>query len=151
MINMNKGIVIQNLTNNYGKYGITREVLEPLIDDGVKEGFTYDLIYLSLEAELSKLAGQEFFCTSEDMARAFDMPVEEMNRIIEEAREDYEMSVFSMYEDTIKFDMPLELLVKVIKPDVVSTIYTDRIFDVETGMYITEFDSEKVFEEDFNY
>ena len=148
---MNRDTVVQNLTNKSGKYGITREVLEPLIDDGVKEGFTYDLIYLSLEAELSKLAGQEFFCTSEDMARAFDMPVEEMNRIIEEAREDYEMSVFSMYEDTIKFDMPLELLVKVIKPAVVSTIYTDRIFDVETGMYITEFDSEKVFEEDFNY
>ena len=37
MINMNKGIVIQNLTNNHGKYGITREVLEPLIDDGVAE------------------------------------------------------------------------------------------------------------------
>ena len=46
------------------------------------------MIYLSLEAELSKLAGQEFFCTSSDMARAFDMPVEEMNRIIEEAREE---------------------------------------------------------------
>ena len=86
--NMNKGIVIQNLTNNYGKYGITREVLEPLIDDGVAEGFTYDLIYLSLEAELSKLAGQEFFCTSSDMARAFGMSDEEMNRIIEEAREE---------------------------------------------------------------
>ena len=85
---MNRETVIQNLTNNYGKYGITREVLEPLIDDGVKEGFTYDLIYLSLEAELSKLAGQEFFCTSEDMARAFNMPVEEMNQIIEEAREE---------------------------------------------------------------
>ena len=88
MINMNKGIVIQNLTNNYGKYGITREVLEPLIDDGVAEGFTYDLIYLSLEAELSKLAGQEFFCTSEDMARAFGISDAEMNRIIEEAREE---------------------------------------------------------------
>lgn len=86
--NMNKGIVIQNLTNNYGKYGITREVLEPLIDDGVSEGFTYDLIYLSLEAELSKLAGQEFFCTSEDMARAFNVSEDEMNRIIEEAREE---------------------------------------------------------------
>lgn len=86
--NMNKGIVIQNLVTNYGKYGITREVLEPLIDDGVAEGFTYDLIYLSLEAELSKLAGQEFFCTSEDMARAFNVSEDEMNRIIEEAREE---------------------------------------------------------------
>ena len=85
---MNRETVIQNLANNYGKYGITREVLEPLIDDGVKEGFTYDLIYLSLEAELSKLAGQEFFCTSSDMARAFGMSDEEMNRIIEEAREE---------------------------------------------------------------
>lgn len=85
---MNRETVIQNLTNNYGKYGITREVLEPLIDDAVKEGFTYDLIYLSLEAELSKLAGQEFFCTSEDMARAFNVSEDEMNRIIEEAREE---------------------------------------------------------------
>ena len=85
---MNRETVIQNLTNNYGKYGITREVLEPLIDDGVKERFTYDLIYLSLEAELSKLAGQEFFCTSEDMARAFGISDAEMNRIIEEAREE---------------------------------------------------------------
>lgn len=85
---MNRETVIQNLTNNYGKYGITKEVLDPLIDDGVAEGFTYDLIYLTLEAELSSLAGQEFFCTSEDMARAFNMPVEEMNRIIEEAREE---------------------------------------------------------------
>lgn len=88
MINMSRETVIQNLTNNYGKYGITREVIEPLIDDGVAEGFTYDFIYLSLEAELSKLAGQEFFCTSEDMARAFNMSVEEMNRMIEEAREE---------------------------------------------------------------
>lgn len=86
--NMNRETVIQNLTNNYGKYGITREVLDPLIDDGVKEEFTYDLIYLSLEAELSKLAGQEFFCTSEDMARAFGISDAEMNRIIEEAREE---------------------------------------------------------------
>lgn len=85
---MNRETVIQNLVTNYGKYGITREVLEPLIDDGVAEGFTYDLIYLTLEAELSKLAGQEFFCTSEDMARAFNMPVDEMNRIIEKAREE---------------------------------------------------------------
>lgn len=104
--NMNRETVIQNLTNNYGKYGITREVLEPLIDDGVKEGFTYDLIYLSLEAELSKLAGQEFFCTSEDMARAFGISDAEMNRIIEEAREELAASgedpdeYFRMVEST---------------------------------------------------
>lgn len=35
-----------------------------------------------LVAELSGLTGQEFFCTSENMARDFNMPVEEMNQII---------------------------------------------------------------------
>ena len=66
-----------------------------------------------------------------------------------EAMEDYENAVFSMYEDTIKFDMSLELLVKILKPDAVDTIYTDRLIDVETGLYLTEFNKEKVFEEDF--
>lgn len=63
--------------------------------------------------------------------------------------EDYEHSVFSMYEDTIKFDMSLELFVKIIKPEKVSTIFTDKLIDLETGLYLTEFEKEKVFEEDF--
>lgn len=63
--------------------------------------------------------------------------------------EDYECSVFSMFSDTIKFDMPLELLVKLIRPDTVDTIYIDKIIDVETEDYLTEFDKKKVFSEDF--
>lgn len=74
-----------------------------------------------------------------------------INYLDVEAMEDYEMSVFSMHVDTIKFDMPLELLIKVIKPNAVSTIYTDRLIDLGTGMYMTEFNSEKVFMEDFSY
>lgn len=66
------------------------------------------------------------------------------------ALEDYETSVFSMYGNTIKFDMPLELLVKLIKPDGVDNIYIDAIIDVESGIYLTDFDKEKVFEEDYN-
>ena len=66
-----------------------------------------------------------------------------------DAMEDYESSVFSMYEDRIKFDMPLELLVKLIRLDKVDTIYVDKVIDVETGMILTEFEKEKVFEEDF--
>ena len=41
-----------------------------------------------MKAELSKFAGEEFYCTSEDMARAFNMSVDEMDRIIEESREE---------------------------------------------------------------
>ena len=85
---MDRETVLQNLVNNYGSYGITREILEPLIDDGVKEGFSYELIYLQLKAELTKLSGEEFYCTSEDMARAFGVSEDIMNRIIEESREE---------------------------------------------------------------
>lgn len=89
---MDKQIIIQNILTNYGKYGITPEVIkediEPLIDDGIKEGLTYDLIYLNLRAMLDRLTGQEFYCTSDDMAKAFDISNEEMQRLIEESRQE---------------------------------------------------------------
>ena len=67
-----------------------------------------------------------------------------------EALEDYEYEVFGYHKDTVDFSMSMELLTKIIRPNAVSTIYTDRIMDLETGIYMTEFDSEKVFMEDFN-
>ena len=85
---MDRETVIQNIINNYGKYGITRADIEALIDFGISEGLTYDLIYLTLKAELSKLAGEEFYCTSEDMAKAFNVSIDEMNRMIDESREE---------------------------------------------------------------
>lgn len=85
---MDRETLIQNIINNYEDYGITREDIEPMIESGLAEGFTYDLIYLNLRAELSKLSGEEFYCTSEDMAKAFGMTVDEMDRIIEESREE---------------------------------------------------------------
>ena len=66
-----------------------------------------------------------------------------------EALEDYEFSVFSYFDRIINFDMSVELLAKIIKPDAVSTIFTDKLIDLETGLYLTDFDKEKVFEEDF--
>ncbi len=63
--------------------------------------------------------------------------------------EDYEFDVFGLCDDVIDFSMGIELLVKLIKPDAINTIYTDRIIDIEKGSYMTEFDSEKVFMSDF--
>lgn len=37
---------------------------------------------------LDKLTGQEFYCTSEEMARAFGVSHDEMQRIIEGSREE---------------------------------------------------------------
>ena len=85
---MDKETVLQNIINNYSNHGITREMIEPVIASGIKEGLSYDLIYLTLKAELSKVTGEEFYCTSSDMAKAFGISEEEMNRTIEDAREE---------------------------------------------------------------
>lgn len=86
--NMDKQTVIQNIINNYGQYGITQKTIIPLIDSGIKQGMSYDLIYLGLKMELCKLAGEEFYCTSDEMAKAFDISNEEMDKIIEESRQE---------------------------------------------------------------
>ena len=65
-----------------------KENIEPLIDDDIKDGLTYDLIYLNLRAMLDELTGQEFYCTSEEIARAYGVSHDEMQRIIEESREE---------------------------------------------------------------
>ena len=87
---MDRETVIQNILTNYGQYGITEEIIIPLIDSGIEQGLSYDLIYLGLKMELCKLAGEEFYCTSDDMARAFGMSNEEMNECIREARQELE-------------------------------------------------------------
>ena len=85
---MDRQTVIQNIMNNYGQYGITEETIIPLIDSGIEQGLSYDLIYLGLKMELCKLAGEEFYCTSSDMARAFGVSDDEMQGIIEESRQE---------------------------------------------------------------
>lgn len=47
---MNRDMVIQNIMLNYGQY-VAKEQLESMIDSGVAEGLTYELIYLTLKAE----------------------------------------------------------------------------------------------------
>lgn len=48
----------------------------------------YDLIYLDTCRRISEITGEEFICTSSDMARAFGVTDEEMQKIIEEARQE---------------------------------------------------------------
>lgn len=85
---MTRQTVIQNILINYGQYGITEETIIPLIDSGIQQGLSYDLIYLGLKMELCKLAGEEFYCTSSDVARAFNVSNEEINERIKEARQE---------------------------------------------------------------
>ena len=85
---MDRETVVQNIMNNYGKYGITEDMVTEVIDAGRKDGMSYDLIYIDTCRHLSEITGEEFFCTSEDMARAFGVSDEAMNRIIEESIEE---------------------------------------------------------------
>lgn len=85
---MDRETLIQNVLTNYGQYGVTREIVEPLIELGEKEEFSYDLIYLGLKTQLCKLSGEEFYCTSSDMARAFGVSEDVMQKIIEESRQE---------------------------------------------------------------
>jgi len=73
---------------NYGKYGITKDMVNGLIDAGLESGANYDLIYLDLMRRISEITKEEFFCTPEDMARAYNVPVEKVYEMIAESREE---------------------------------------------------------------
>lgn len=85
---MNREMIIQNIMINYNKYGITEDMINELIDGGLESGANYDLIYLDLMKRISEITGEEFFCTSEDMARAYNVPVETIYKMIEDGREE---------------------------------------------------------------
>lgn len=85
---MDREMIIQNIMANYGKYGITTDMVEEVIDAGIEGGMSYDLIYLDICRRISEITGEEFLCSSSDMARAFNMSDEEMQKIIEESREE---------------------------------------------------------------
>ena len=85
---MDRQTVIQNILNNYKQFGITEDMVEEVIDTGLEGGMNYDMIYLDMCRRISEITGEEFFCTSSDLARAYGISDDEMQRIIEEAREE---------------------------------------------------------------
>jgi len=85
---MDREMVMQNIMNNYGKYGITEDMVNNIIDIGIEGGMSYDLIYFDICRKISEITGEEFYCTSSDMARAFGVSDEEMQQIIEDARQE---------------------------------------------------------------
>jgi hypothetical protein len=83
---MNRETIIQNIMTNYGKYGITPDMINEVIDAGLEGGMSYDLIYLDTCRRISEITGEEFLCSSSDMARAMGVSEEEMALMIDEAR-----------------------------------------------------------------
>lgn len=85
---MTRELIIQNIMINYGKYGITPDMVNEVIDAGIGGGMSYDLIYLDTMRRISEITGEEFLCSSSDMARAMGVSEEEMARMIDEARKE---------------------------------------------------------------
>lgn len=85
---MDRKMIIQNIMINYGKYGITEEIVNEIIDAGLESGANYDLIYLDLMKRISEITQEEFICMPEDMARAYNVPVETIYKMIQEGREE---------------------------------------------------------------
>lgn len=84
---MTRELIIKNIMVNYGKHGITEQEINALIDSGFAAGQNYDGIYLGLKLAFSKIYGEEFICTSEDVAKAFEVSPEEINEMVEQCRE----------------------------------------------------------------
>lgn len=85
---MTREIIIQNIMNNYGQYGITTDMVEEVIDAGLEGGMNYDMIYLDMCRKISDITGEEFVCLASDMAMAYGVSDEEMAKIIEDARQE---------------------------------------------------------------
>lgn len=86
---MNKQTIIKNILTIYSKYGVTQEDIEPLIDESVEEGRSYDSIYFFLQLTLTDLCGLDFFwCTARQMGRALGRSDEGMLEIMKEAHEE---------------------------------------------------------------
>lgn len=85
---MNRKMIIQNIMINYGKYGITEEMVNEIINSGLESGANYDLIYLDLMKRISEITKEDFICMPEDMARAYNIPVETIYKMIKEGREE---------------------------------------------------------------
>ena len=80
---MNKDTLINNLLVNYGKYGVTRAELEPIIDDDIQKfDLSLEAIYSSLRMSLASAFNEhEYFSLDDVMAITGESQGELLQRI----------------------------------------------------------------------
>ena len=61
--------------------------------------------------------------------------------------EDYEYDVIGCDLETIKFSVSIELLIKMIRPDAVSTLFIDKVVEIDNECYLTDVKNMRVFAE----
>lgn len=86
---MDREMVINNLLANYGKYGVTRAELEPIIDDGIQN---YDLsleaIYSGLRISLASAFNEHEDFSLDDVMAITRESREELLQRIEQCRQE---------------------------------------------------------------
>ena len=86
---MDREMVINNLLTNYGKYGITRAELEPIVDDGIQN---YDLsleaIYSGLRMSLASAFDEHEYFSLDDVMAITGESREELLQSMEQCRQE---------------------------------------------------------------
>ena len=86
---MDREMVINNLLADYGKYGVTRAELEPIIDDGIQN---YDLsleaIYSGLRMSLALAFNEHKYFSLDDVMTITGESREELLQRIEQCRQE---------------------------------------------------------------
>ena len=88
---MTRDLIVLNIMNNYGKYGIAEETITQLIDSGLKDGLNYDAIYLGLSMAMESIyekPDEKQYYSAEDVAKALCASVEEVEKAVDEGIEE---------------------------------------------------------------
>ena len=86
---MDKETVINNVLANYGKYGITKEELQRMVENGMKNyDLSLDAIYNGLRMSLASAFGEHEFFSLDDVMAITGESREELLQRIEQCRQE---------------------------------------------------------------
>ena len=85
---MDKETVIRNIMASYGKYGITKEKLQQMIENGIKRGLSLQTIYNGLRMSLASAFGEHEYFTLDDVMEITSESREELLQRIEQYRQE---------------------------------------------------------------
>lgn len=86
---MNRRDIVINLLITYGKYGVTKDVIDSAIDDGIKNyDMTLDGVYTGLRMSLAKVFNEQEYFTIEDVMSITGETREEVAERIQEMLKD---------------------------------------------------------------